>query len=81
MIDHATGNKTVKKTWYNAIKCSEKYANFIAANPKNDIVIELEKPGWICPDIDEISLLRDPYNEVDLSGFNFIMIVNDCGTA
>ena len=69
--DEETGFITKSRIWINAVKCAQKYAKQIAANPDSDLANELKHLEWICPETDEIQLLRDPEVVPDLNGINF----------
>mmetsp|Transcript_13806 Transcript_13806/g.17474 ORF Transcript_13806/g.17474 Transcript_13806/m.17474 type:complete len:196 (-) Transcript_13806:1024-1611(-) len=69
-------------TWVPAIYCRDKFASLVEKYPNSDVAQKLSKDStWVCPDTDQIILNRNPFLETDMTGTNFVMVVNDCETA
>ncbi len=66
--------------WVPSIRCQDLYAKNLMLTDKL-VAEEFANPDWICPDLDEITILNYPslYEQGDGLGFN--MVINTCKEA
>mmetsp|Transcript_13817 Transcript_13817/g.17490 ORF Transcript_13817/g.17490 Transcript_13817/m.17490 type:complete len:132 (+) Transcript_13817:381-776(+) len=69
--------------FFPAVLCRDKYAEWLKSHPDSDVAKKIgsSSKNWVCPDVDEIVIKRNPFLEKDLSGRSFVMVVNDCEVA
>ena len=63
--------------WVNTQKCSRRYVGIL---PDKDLIREYTD-AWVCPDVDEITILNYPSLYQDGSGKSFYVTINDCNKA
>ena len=75
--NRSDGDDNVSYDFVNAKRCMDVYADQIETD--KFFAEEFSDPAWICPDLQQIELYKNPL--VYKSGRNFVMVVNECPLA
>jgi len=82
LVEQEDGSLKLEYKFVPAVRCTEKYADWIAANPDDEVSRRiLSDESYVCPLTDVIELLRNPDLETTLPGSNFGLVINDCEVA
>lgn len=72
-------NSTTHVTWVPAVRCKDLYAPLFDSDP--EIADEFAASHWICPNVTDIEILRNPSFYSKGNGQSFNMVINTCAEA